>query len=187
MLELKSQQSILEKARWNKMSFRNLLHYLPDFWKGKDMILSILLLIFLSVVVLAGGGKFTLAYQTATEIRQQIIDMNTFLDEYNQKVIQVNQAVYRPVKAEQVDNVQSNILLALQQYKLDLIGFKNVQTEKTEVGKVYELTFQGSWESTVHFIENFHVRDALISIKDMKMSEEKGIVKTVLQYKIYTK
>jgi hypothetical protein len=162
---------------------------LGDLLKGQDMLVYAFLVIVLTGVAFFGLGKVLMAYDQANEIHKQITTMKLYVDEYNKKAMELNAAPYRPVSTEQVDNVQSNILLSLQANQLELMGFKNIKSsEKNPTGQTFELEFLGLWPSTVHVIQNFHVRDALISIKDIKFVPEKGgKVKTSIQYKIYAK
>ncbi len=162
---------------------------LGDLLKGQDMLVYAFLCFVLTGVASFGFGKLLMAYDHADEIHKQIITMNLYVDEYNKKAVELNNAPYRPVSPEQIDNVQSNILLTLQSNQLELLGFKNIKsTEKNPTGQVFEIDFIGAWPSVVHVIQNFHVRDALISVKDIKfVSEKGGKVKTSIQYKIYAK
>lgn len=162
---------------------------LADLLKGKDMFVYAFLVLVLTGVSFFGLGKVLMAYDRANEIHQQITTMQLYVDDYNKKAVQLNAAPYRPVSTEQIDNVQSNILFSLQANQLELLGFKNIRaTEKNANGQIFEIEFLGTWPSTVHVIRNFHVRDALISIKDIKLVPEKGgKVKTSIQYKIYAR
>lgn len=162
---------------------------LEDLLKGQDMLVYAVLVLILIGISFFCLGKVLMAYDHANEIHKQITAMKLHVDEYNKKAMELNAAPYRPVSTEQIDNVQSNILLSLQANQLELVGFKNIKsTEKNITGQVFELEFLGLWPSTVHVIQNFHVRDALISIKNIKFVPEKGgKVKTSIQYKIYAK
>lgn len=152
------------------------------------MVLYAVLLLALVFSVSFGTSKLVLSYQTAQDTKQQIASMNNFLEEWTKKTALLNHAAYRPVKAEQVDNVQTNLLMALQVNQLDLTGFKSVPaTGKNEDCRTFEMEFAGAYESTIHFLEDFHAKDALISIHSLKMESNKGKIKTSIQYKIYIK
>jgi len=162
------------------------VQYLPNFWKEKDMIFYIVGLLLLVFIVSFGTSKLIMSYQVAQETEQQITVMQNFLKEWTEKTTLLNNAEYRPVKAAQVDNVQTNLLLALQANQLDLIEFKAVtSSKKEENSRSFEIEFAGPYENTIHFLENFHAKDALLSIHNLKLEPNKGKIKTTMQYKIY--
>jgi hypothetical protein len=161
---------------------------LSGFLKEKDLWLHGILLLFLVFSTSLGTSRLILSYQHAQEVQQQIMDMQNFLTEWTKKTTLLNQAPYRPVKIEQMDSVQADLLLSLQANQLDLVGFRAIAgTKKDTNSKAFEMTFVGSYESTMQFLQNFHAKDALLSIYNLKMNMEKGKIKTVLQYKIYIK
>lgn len=155
----------------------------------KSMLVYAIAVTFLTVIVVGGFGKCLMAAENITEVNEQIKTMNQYVTEYGNVAANLNQQAYRPVQSDQIDSVQSNLLLVLQANNLDLLGFKNIkQTGKETAGQTFELDFNGLWPDTVKVIRNFHARDALISIDDVKFTPEKtGKVKTTLQYKIYIK
>lgn len=160
-----------------------------DLIDGKEMFILAVAVVCLLVLVVFGFGKALVAIENAKENMDQAATMKTFVTEYGNKAARLNQEAYRPITADQMDNVQSNLLLALQANQMDLLGFKNIkQNDKNPTGQIFELDFTGSWASTVHVLRNFHARDALISIESTKISPDKDAkVKTILQYKIYVK
>lgn len=162
---------------------------LENLIQGKDMLVCTLLFALSLCAFFFSMGKVFLAYDQATEVKTKTETMKSYVEEYSVKAEQLNHEAYRPVKNEQVENVQSNILLLLQVNQMNLLGFKNIKsTEKTQTGQIYEIDFIGSWPATVQVLRNFHVRDALISTKNTKFTPDKGgAVKTTMQYKIYSK
>lgn len=167
---------------------KNVVQYLPSFWKEKDIIVYIVLVCVLFFSSFFASSKLVLAYQGAVEIGEQIASMQNFLKEWTEKTTILNRAEYRPVQAIQVDSVQTNLLLALQANQLELVGFKAMpSTKKEESFRTFEMEFTGPYEVTIHFLENFHAKDALISIQNLKMEPSKGKIKTTIQYKVYIK
>ncbi|MEN6623287.1 MAG: hypothetical protein ABFD50_17295 [Smithella sp.] len=169
---------------------KKIFHYIPRFFSSKDMIVYLTAVILLSVLAFFGFGKLAFAYQNAQDTKEKIADMTAFVDDWNQQVIKLNQEPYRPVREDQVDDVQSNILLLMAANQLSMNSFKSIQdaSQKKPSGSLYEMEVEGPWESTVRILGNFHVRDALLAIQNVKLSPVKnGGVKTILEYKIYTK
>jgi len=152
------------------------------------MFMYIVVLVILFILTFFGGSKLILSYNEAMETQQEIESMQNFLKEWTEKTSVLNNAEYRPVKASQVDSVQTNLLFALQANQLELVGFRAMpSTKKEESSRSFELDFTGSYEITMHFLENFHAKDALISIQGLKMEQSKGKIKTSMQYKVYIK
>ncbi|MBP2629489.1 MAG: hypothetical protein H6Q70_117 [Firmicutes bacterium] len=169
-------------------NLNNIVTYFPNFLKEKDMIFYAIILLTLLLTVSFGTSKLAISYQEAQETELQIATMQNFLNEWTEKTKIVNQATYRPVKAIQIDDVQTSILLALQANQLDVISFKAVTSSKKEENShMFEIEFAGSFESTIHLLNNFHAKDALLSIHNLKMEPNKGKIKTTMQYKIYAK
>lgn len=170
---------------------KTIIRYIPRFFSSHDMVVYLLAVTLLALGAFYGFGKLGIAYQTAQETKEKIADMLAFVSDWNQQVTKLNQEPYHPIREDQVDDVQSQILLLMAVNQLSMNNFKSIQdtnTQKKPSGSVYEMEIEGPWESTVRILENFHVRDALISIQDVKMVPNKaGGVKTSLQYKIYIK
>lgn len=167
---------------------KTIIQNLPTFWNEKDMIIYVVALASLVFLSFLGGSKLVLSYQNAQETQQQIASMNNFLAEWTEKTNILNHAEYRPVHVDQVDSVQTNLLLGLQANQLELVGFKAISSsKKDQSSRPFELEFTGSYEITMHFLESFHAKDALISIQNIKMEPSKGKIKTIMQYKIYVK
>lgn len=157
------------------------------------MLIYGILLILLSSGVFIASGKLWVSWQTAMETRQQIDMMQQYIADWAEKAQRINQEPYRAIKAEQIDSVQSNLILTLQAHNLEMDSFKNMistneKAAKSANGKNFEMSFRGSWGDTVRFLERFHVNDALLSICNLTIQPDKdGSAKTSLQYKIYTK
>ena len=163
-----------------------IMHYLPFLLKGKDMIVYAGVSILLVIGTFMATGSVIESYQSAQDIQQQVVQMQTFLTEWSNKTNFLNNESYRPVMEDQVDSVQSNLLLNLQANSLELTGFKSVKpTEAENKDKNFEMVFKGSYENTMKYLNAFHAKDALISIRNLKMQPEKGAIVTTIQYKIY--
>lgn len=164
------------------------MQHFPGFWREKDMLLYIVGSVVGLVLVFFVSSNLLLSYQTAMETEEQIASMHSFLKEWTEKTTVLNNAEYRPVQVMQVDSVQTNLLLALQANQLELVGFKAVPSPKKDDNyHAFEMEFTGPYEVTVHFLENFHAKDALISIHYLKMEPNKGKIKTTIQYRVYIK
>lgn len=172
------------------MNLRLLIRYMPNLWATRDLILYLVLMTVLVLCCFVGLGKVGISYTEAEQTVQKMNEMTAYVEDWKKKVQEVNKAAYRPVKATEVDSLQSNILLLLSAHQLDLKVFRNVQrTGKDLNGLSYELTMNGSWVSLVRFLEDFHVKNTLIAVQRLKVDPDPafpGHVNAVLEYKIYT-
>ena len=145
---------------------------------------SILLSIF-------GGLNLLNSYREAVAVQEQESEMRNFLTSYNQKVAALNKEQLRPIPDIEVDDVQSKLLFSAQANNLELTSLRNLSLQDEQAkehGKSFEMDLIGSWGNTVSFLENFGVKDTLISIRNVRLTpEQDGCIKTILEYKIYTK
>lgn len=155
---------------------------------SRTTMLLVILTTVLFVVTLSLGSKAALSYRTAQNIRQQSQDMQNTIKEWKQQSEIINHEKYRPVKPEQVDTVNSDILFKMQGNKLSITDYKAVaRSSKNAAGHTFELTFKGEYADAVRFLSDFHSRDALINLISMKISPQDGKVRGTIRYRIYTK
>ena len=111
-----------------------------------------------------------------------------------------------------MENVQAEILLAVQENNLKMEGLRSIKDDdqiessapkndaeevvegknnkkRKEVSrnKAYELTISGSYEDTMNFLFNFHVQNALMTMRALAITPDNENYKTKLNYKIYVK
>ncbi|WP_196606573.1 hypothetical protein [Pectinatus frisingensis] len=160
--------------------------YIPFFTKSKDMLIYGIVSVLLLVITAMITGKLIASYQTAVDTKQQISVMNTFLTEWSNKTNFLNNELYRPIKSNFADNVQSVLLSNLKNNNLELAGFKSMpQNDKKSKNRSYELTFEGAYTDTLNYLNDFHAKDALINIQSLKMQQTKGKIVTTIQYRVY--
>lgn len=169
------------------MKAKDLIHHFPILWQSKDTILYVSVFTLLLLFNVFSLGKLSVAYQEANKTQQKVTSMTQYVEHWNEKISIIDSSPYRPVTAAQADNVQSNLLLDLQANNLRLVSFKNSTSSQKENSKKYQLDFIGTWPATIHFIQNFHVRDALISITQVNMKAEKDQIKTSVEYKVWVR
>lgn len=163
-----------------------ILELLPILREHKKLILQMAALLVLFIAVISLTSHLTLSYQEQAEKEHQIATMQNYLKDWQSKNDELNAATMRPVEANQVDQVQTDIMLRVQSTNCNLLSMKD--SPKTEQnGKVTTIEFSGSYENTMRCLQSFHAKDALIGIKSMKMEQKNGALDTTLTYKIYTK
>lgn len=138
-----------------------------------------------------GGLNLLNSYRDAVAVREQETEMHNFLTSYNQKVDALNKEQFRPISDVELDEVQSKLLFSAQVNNLELTSLRNLSLQDEQAkehGKSFEMDLLGTWGNTVSFLENFGVKNTLISIRNIRLTpEQDGRVKTILEYKIYTK
>ena len=160
----------------------------PD---NKSDITYVLIIIGCLVAVLFGGANALSSYQEATRVQEEITNKEQFVETYNQKYALVQKESYHPVSEDQIDDVQSRLLFTARANNLELVSLKNMslsEDAQKENGKVFEMFILGAWKDDVEFLQKFHSKDALLSIRYMRFDPDKdGKVKVTMEYKIYTK
>lgn len=158
---------------------------------NKFLAILTVITILLGFGVISMAGKVITDYRHAQSIQAQMTDMRNELKDWEMKSGFINQQQYRPVPADKVDAVQSDLMLAMQSFHLNLTDYKIVvdgsKDKKAPTFKAFEVGFAGSYADTVNFLMNFHARDALLSIMQLDMSTQKGLINTKLVYRIYIK
>lgn len=145
------------------------------------------LLLLLTFILSFLSSHLIRSYHEKTEKEQQIATMQSFLKNWEIKNEELQDSPMRPVKAAQLDQVQTDIIFNIQAYSLNLVSMKDEQKNKEQDGHVYTAEFTGTYENTMRCLHNFHVKDALIGMKYLNMTEKNGAVSTKITYKIYTK
>ena len=120
-----------------------------------------------------------------TDFTEKIASMQSEIQSWQDKANFLNNQPYRPVAKSDMQSVQSDLLTAMQAHNLTMDNFRMVQATKKEPHGNFEMTFHGSYPDTMALLGNFHSKDALINIMNMKMESKNGSIETTLRYKIY--
>lgn len=163
--------------------------YLRQVSSGQGMLLYCVLIVAATIAVIGLGIKTIAAYRESVLVTEQKATMTKYIESYNELAEKINTAKFKAVSEEQLDSVQSEIIMQVQAHNLQLIKLnsagKNENVKKIH-GKTYELTVLGSWADTFHFIDQLRAKDALISERYVSMKPDKtGKIQTVIEYKVY--
>lgn len=144
--------------------------------------------IFLIIFCVVLSGRVILSYQNSLEVKKEIQEKENFISDWQTKTNMLSSQSFRPVQLNQLDVVQADILVQMQRSGLSLSDYK-AQTSSNKKGsfRAFSLSFAGSYEQTMSFLENFGSRDALINITRLSLSNNKGVMQTQLDYRIYVK
>ena len=177
------------------------------------IVLGAVFLIMLIVAVVFGGTVYD-SYAQAQINEQKTAEMEKYIADWMEKSEVVNNSKMHPVKPEELDKVQTVLLTSLKQYGLNITGFKaekapapkantgepneNKATQGNEQNKQeknkkannahdYELNVEGNYSGVVNFLNSIHQNNILISIRSLKLQQQKGVIKADLKYRVYTK
>ena len=168
-----------------------LIKNLPIILKDKSIMSLFVVFVSLIMLLIFSVGLAINEYSKAEEVKIQIETMNNYLKEWNEKRQKLGREKYRPVKPEQVEQIQSQIILNLKGNNLVMDGLRSVREETEGKNKnfrhmTYELSVTGNYENTMKLLTNFNVENALITIKSLNISPEtEDKFKTKMVYKIY--
>lgn len=158
---------------------------LPE--KKKENIRSALfLLLLISVFCVTAAlflslGKLSALHRQADEIRET-------MTEWQEQAEFINGKAYRPVLAEQIDAVSSDIFLAANVHHLELISYQSLHRSQEETAfQTFSLSVKGSYTDSLAFLEDFRSKDALITIMSTKMYPVEGNIQIDLRYRVYIK
>lgn len=149
--------------------------------------LAVTMLLF--VITLFMGSKAVLSYQEAQEIKAQTAEMKAAISNWQNKVNIISKEKLRPVDTEQIDNVNSDILIAISVHNLALEDFKanKASGKEDEPYQQFHIKVGGQYAAVVKFLLDFHAKDALVSIMNVSMSSSQGLIHADITYRIYIK
>jgi hypothetical protein len=142
---------------------------------------------------LAGLGRVSVAYGTANQVKKDIAEKTSVIQDWRSKTLALQGNAYRPIAVGEMEELQGSIFRGLDAYHLNLLSFGVVSSGQEEGKAVeaiqFEMSFSGAWDSSVRFVQNFRVSSALVVVQNVKMEpdEKFGELKTSLKYKVYIK
>ena len=189
-----------------------MIQNLPILLKDKGLLIIAVVCIAFGIFITLASGKMLMDYTSSEEIKAKIVTMEEYLQKFAEKEKQVEREQYRPIESKELENVQAEILLAVQENNLKMEGLRSIKDDdqiessapkndaeevvegknnkkRKEVSrnKAYELTISGSYEDTMNFLFNFHVDNALMTMRALAITPDNENYKTKLNYKIYVK
>ena len=110
------------------------------------------------------------------------------MEKWQEQADYINAQNYRPVHAEQLDTVAAELLGRIPAHNMGMISYHvlNQQNGKKEY-QAYVLSVRGTYTDTLSFLEDFHAKDALITIASVKMYPVNDQIETEVCYRVYLK
>lgn len=170
-----------------KQKVSNLAGYLPNPFEHKEIFVYLFLLLFFVFSSSFATSRLISTIQTQKQMEEQRAEMQSYIAQWKQKSERVNKAAMRPVKPEQLDNVQMAILLNFQSHQINLSSLKEKMDKNEKNGKLYEIELNGEYPQIIDCIQHFNVKDALIGTKQFSMEMKDNKMRVHMTYKIYTK
>ena len=156
--------------------------------KQKSRIYSGLFLLLIISGVCATAALF-LSLGRLSTLHRQTNEIRATMTEWQEKAVFINGQMYRPVLAAQIDSVSSDLFVAAETHHMELVSYQALQRSNHDdtAFQTFTLSVKGSYTDSIAFLENFHAKDALITIMSMKMYPVEGDIQTDLHYRVYIK
>ena len=180
--------------------------------KDRGLLIIFVICVVLGVLITAASGTALIKYTEAEEIQAKIGTMEEYLQKFQKKKSELDSAKYRPIDTKELENVQAEILSAVQNNNLQMEGLRSISADDKAVStepksdaeevvdgekkksrrsvsknKAYELTVTGSYEDVMQFLTNFQRQRALITMRALTIAPQNDNYKIKLNYKIYVK
>lgn len=160
--------------------------------KNRSLLMLTILVVLLGFASVSMAGKAAYNYRESLLVKEQIEQMKKEIADYQKKSVQFNAQPYKPVTIDKVDHIQADVLLAIQGCNLKMLDYKaenydQGQNKKGVSYKSFNVSFEGSYEDTMKFMQNFGDRDALMNLMEVDMSPHNGKIKTAINYRIYVR
>ena len=159
--------------------------------KNRSLLMLTIIVALLGFASVSMAGRAVYSYHESLQIKAQIEQMRKEITDFQKKNAQLNSQPYKPVSQDKVDHIQAEILLAIQACNLKMQDYKAEsfnQVKNNKQGGAFQsfnVSFEGSYENTLRFLQNFGDKDALMNLMEVDMSPEKGQIKTNINYRIY--
>ena len=154
---------------------------------SKKLVLTLICTFSLAIISFLLGGQLLASYNDSEDVKSEISKKEADIKTWNEQISFINEQQFRPVEEKSIDMVQTNIIMNLKSRGLNLTGLKTANS-KLKNANTYELSFTGSYENTIRFLKDFHVKDILTSVLKVKMESTEGnVIKTTLLYVVYIK
>ena len=161
--------------------------------KNRSLLMLTIIVVLLGFASVSMAGRAIYNYHESLQIKDQIKQMKKEIADYQKKNEQLNSQPYRPVTMDKVDHIQADVLLAIQACNLKMQDYKAEnfnQGRNNNQGVSYQsfnVSFIGSYDNTMRFLQNFGDKDVLMNLMEVDMSPDKGQIKTSINYRIYTR
>ncbi len=162
--------------------------YFPRLLKSRSFVIYGIIIIVMIIAIFAGSGNLIVAYQSAEQNRAKINEIETFLAKFSEQKRYLEDIEEKPIKASELDAVQTEIFKEIKDYNLNLIRFNATDNSGTkEKNRDFNLSISGKYSSVMLFLKNFHAKNALMNIKMLELKPKKDEITADLTYTVYIK
>ncbi len=161
--------------------------YFPRLAKSKQFLIYAGIVIVLVIVLVGFSGNLVMAYQKAEENQQKTATIEAFLAKFAEQKKFLEGIEERPVKAEELDDVQTELFKQIKRYHLNLVRFnaKDPSGKKSSNAREYAMAVSGDYVNVMEFLNDFHARNALMTIKYLGLSQSQGKFNADIVYLVY--
>ncbi len=158
--------------------------------KNKPLLMLVIIVVILGFLSVSLAGKTVYNYHESLKVKEQIARMKKDISDFQEKNSMISSQPYRPVSRDKVDYIQADVLLAIQGNNLKMLDYKaegSGEDKKGDMSKSFNVSFEGSYENTIKFLQNFGDKDALMNLMEVSMTPKNGLISTSINYRIYIK
>lgn len=137
-------------------------------------------------------SRAVIAYNDMQTVKTENANMKTTISKWKNAVSYIEKQEYRPISQDQLNNVNSDILVAIQVHNLTLADFKaspiGSSGDKKDPFQVFTMKLTGQYGDLVKFLTTFHAKDALVSLMTLELNtSDKQLVSATISYRVYIK
>ena len=154
--------------------------------KSKQFLIYGAIAIVLVIACAGFFGNLVLVYNQAEENRAKISTMESFLAKFSEQKKFLESIDERPVKLDELDDVQTELFKQIKMHKLNLVRFNAKDaSKKANNTREFQMAVSGDYTNVMEFLDNFHAKNALMSIKYLSLNQSQGKFNAELVYTVY--
>ncbi len=163
--------------------------YFPRLIKSKTFLLQLVVLIILVLILFTFTGTLFASYEQAEANKQQISTIETFLSQFSEKKKFMESVSERPIKAAELDGIQTEIFKQIKRYHLNLVRFsgKESKSKESKNAKDFNMTVSGDYVNVMEFLNDFHAKNALMHIRFLNLHQQGGVFSAEVVYTVYVR
>ncbi len=161
--------------------------YFPRLAKSKLFLIYSCIVILLVIILVGFSGNLVSAYQKAEANKEQIATIESFLAKFSEQKKFLDSIEERPVTADELDEIQTELFKQIKRYKLNLVRFnsKDSSGKNSNNFREFSMAVSGDYVSVMEFLNDFHAKNALMTIKYLFLHQSQGKFNADIVYTVY--
>lgn len=163
--------------------------YFPRLAKSKSFLVQFVFFIVLVLILFTFTGTLFASYEQAQANQQQIDTIETFLAQFAEKKKFMESVSERPIKADELDGIQTELFKQIKMYHLNLVRFtgKDSKSKEHKNAKDFNMTVSGDYVNVMEFLNDFHAKNALMHIRYLNLHQQSGSFIAEVVYTVYVR